>query len=166
LSSQRCGTTAPANFRIASIDFDGLNGSDRDRALRILSFHLGDVLSLNAVDHGADAIQDLLKRSGYLGATVDPETLFLRQQSRAAVIFHVSRGPQATVGTVAINGETAPFNAQQLIDRMKHGPGKSFDLDEARLDADRMRQWLLRYEVLGKIVVVFVKVGCQIWVLC
>jgi outer membrane protein assembly complex protein YaeT len=134
------------NFRIASIDFDGLNGTDRDRALRILAFHLGDVLSLNAVDHGADAIQDLLKRSGYLDVTVDPETSFLRQQSRAAVIFHVARGTQATVGTVAINGETAPFNAQQLIDRMKHGPGKSFDLDEARLDADRMRQWLLRQE--------------------
>ncbi len=134
------------NFRIVSIHFDGLNGTDRDRALRTLPFHLGDILSLNAVDHGADAIQDLLKRSGYLAATVDPDTSFLRQQSRAAVIFHVTRGQQATVGTVVLAGDTAPFNTQQLIDRMKHGPGKAFDLDEARLDADRMRQWLLRQE--------------------
>jgi outer membrane protein assembly complex protein YaeT len=134
------------NFRVVSIDFDGLNGTDRDRALRTLPFHLGDVLSLNAVDHGADAIQDLLKRSGYLAVTVDPETSFLRQQSRAAVIFHVTRGQRATVGTVVIAGDTAPFNTQKLIDRMKHGPGKAFDLDEARLDADRMRQWLLRQE--------------------
>jgi outer membrane protein assembly complex protein YaeT len=134
------------NLRIASIDFDGLNGSDRDRALRTLPFHLGDVLSLNAVDHGAVAVQDLLKRSGYLDAAVDPETSFLRAQSRATVIFHVTRGTHATVGTVTVGGDTAPFTPQQLIGRMKHGPGKAFDLDEARLDGDRMRQWLLRQE--------------------
>src|SRR5258706_10369526 len=132
------------NFRIASIDFDGLNGTDRDRALRILTFHLGDVLSLNAVDHGADAIQDFLKRGGYLDPTVDPETSFARAQSLAAIIFHVTRGQQATVGTVAINGDTRPFTTQQLIEHITRGPGKFFDLDEARLDADRMRQWLLR----------------------
>ncbi|MDP9360181.1 MAG: translocation/assembly module TamB domain-containing protein [Acidobacteriota bacterium] len=134
------------NFRVSAIDFDGLSGSDRDRALRTLTFHLGDVLSLNAVDHSAVAVQDLLKRSGYLDATVDPETTFVRAQSRASVAFHVTRGPLATVGTVTIDGNTAPFTAQQLIDQMKRGPGKSFDLDAARLDADRMRQWLLRKE--------------------
>jgi len=134
------------NFRIASIDFDGLNGADRDRALRTLTFHLGDVLSLNAVDHGAEAIQEQLKRAGYLDATVDPETSFARALSRAAVIFHVAKGQKATVGKVTVNGDTAPFTPQQLIEHMKRGPGKPFDLDEARLDGDRMRQWLLRQE--------------------
>jgi len=134
------------NLRISAISFDGLNGSDRDRALRILPFHLGDVLSLNAVDHGAGAVQDLLKRSGYLDAAVDPETSFVRAQSRATIIFHVTRGPHATIGTVTVDGDTAPFTTQQLIGKMKHGPGRTFDLDEARIDADRMRQWLLRQE--------------------
>jgi outer membrane protein assembly complex protein YaeT len=134
------------NFRIASIDFDGLNGTDRDRALRILTFHLGDVLSLNAVDHGADAVQEMLKRSGYMDATVDPETSYARPLSRAAVIFHVTRGTHATVATVTIDGDTAPFTKQQLIAKMKRGPGKPFDLDEARIDESRMRQWLLRQE--------------------
>ena len=133
-------------FRVSAIDFDGLSGPDRDRALRALTFHLGEVLSLNAVDHGAEAVQDLLKRSGYLDATVDPETTFVRAQSRASVAFHVTRGLGATVGTVAIDGNTSPFRPQQLIDQMKRGAGKAFDLDEARLDADRMRQWLVRNE--------------------
>jgi translocation and assembly module TamB len=134
------------NFRVSAIDFDGLNGADRDRAMRILTFRLGDVLSLNAVDHSAVAVQDMLKHSGYLDATVDPETLFLRTQSRATVIFHVARGTQATVAAVVIDGDTAPFRPQQLIARMKRGPGKRFDLDEARIDADRMRQWLMHQE--------------------
>jgi len=131
------------NFRIASIDFEGLSGADRDRALRILTFHLGDILSLNAVDHGAVAVQEMLRHSGYLDATVDPETSFVRPQSRASVLFHVTRGAHAMVGTVTIDGDTAPFTKQQLIDQMKRGPGKPFDLDEARLDESRMRQWLL-----------------------
>ena len=134
------------NYRIASIDFEGLNGADRDRAVRVLTFHLGDVLSLNAVDHGADAVQNMLKHSGYLDATVDPETSFIRPQSRATVVFHVTRGTHATVGTVTLDGDTAPFTKQQLIDQMKRGPGKPFDLDEARIDESRMRQWLLRQE--------------------
>jgi outer membrane protein assembly complex protein YaeT len=134
------------NFRISLIDFDGLNGADRDRAMRTLTFHLGDVLSLNAVDHGAVAVQEMLKHSGYLDATVDPETSFLRAQSRATVVFHVTRGVHATVSTVTLDGDTTPFSKQELITKMKRGPGKPFDLDEARLDADRMRQWLLHHE--------------------
>jgi outer membrane protein assembly complex protein YaeT len=134
------------NFRISAIDFDGLNGPDRDRALRMLTFHLGDILSLNAVDHGAIAVQDMLKRSGYLDATVDPETSFIRPQSRATVLFHVTRGVRAMVSSVIVDGDTTPFTTQQLIEKMKGGPGKPFELDEARLDADRMRQWLLHQE--------------------
>jgi outer membrane protein assembly complex protein YaeT len=134
------------NFRISSIEFEGLTGGDRDRAMRALTFHLGDILSLNAVDHGALAVQDMLRHSGYLEATVDPETSFVRPQSRAAIIFHVARGPQAIVGTVTIEGNTAPFTTQQIIAQMKHGPGKAFDIDEARLDETRIRQWLLHQE--------------------
>ncbi|HEX3067495.1 MAG TPA: translocation/assembly module TamB domain-containing protein, partial [Thermoanaerobaculia bacterium] len=134
------------NFRVASIVFDGLGGTDRDRAMRALTFHIGDVLSLNAVDHSADAVQEQLKRAGYLDATVDPETTFVRAQSRASVILHVTRGTVATVGNVIIDGNTAPFTPEKLIEQMKHGPGKKFNLDEARIDGDRMRQWLLHQE--------------------
>jgi len=134
------------NFRISSIDFEGLSGPDRDRAMRSFTFHVGDILSLNAVDHGAVAVQDMLRHSGYLDATVDPETSFVRPQSRAAIIFHVARGPHATVSTVTIDGNTAPFTPQQIIAQMKHGPGKTFDIDEARLDETRIRQWLLHQE--------------------
>jgi outer membrane protein assembly complex protein YaeT len=134
------------NFRISSIDFEGLGGPDRDRAVRTLTFHTGDILSLNAVDHGAVAVQEMLRHSGYLDATVDPETSFVRAQSRAAIIFHVTRGPKAIVSTVTIDGNPAPFTPPQLIAQMKHGPGKAFDIDEARLDETRIRQWLLHQE--------------------
>ncbi|HYS56023.1 MAG TPA: translocation/assembly module TamB domain-containing protein [Thermoanaerobaculia bacterium] len=132
------------NYRVAEIKFDGLNGADRDRATRELTFHVGDVLSLNAVDRGAVAVQSFLNRSGYLEATVDPETNFSRDQSRASVVLHVDRGPRATVGTVLLEGNAAPFTPQDLIGQMRRGPGKTFQLNDARLDADRIRNFLVR----------------------
>jgi len=80
------------NYRVGDIQFDGLSGAERDRAIRELTIHQGDVISLNAVDHSADAVQSVLTRSGYLDAAVDPETTFSREQSRATVTFHVNRG--------------------------------------------------------------------------
>jgi len=132
------------NYRVAEIRFDGLKTADRDRASREVTLHLGDVFSLNAVDRSAVAIQNLLNRFGYLEATVDPETTFSREQSRASVIFHVTEGARATVGSVVLEGNVAPFTPAQLITQMRRGPGKPFQLADARTDADRMRNYLVR----------------------
>jgi outer membrane protein assembly complex protein YaeT len=132
------------NFRVTEISFDGLGGSERERAMRDLTFHLGDVLSLNAVDHSATAIQESLAHGGYLEAVVDPETIFQRGQGRARVIFHVGRGPRAQVARVNVAGNLAPFTPEALIGEMKRGPGKPFNLAEARSDAERMLNFLVR----------------------
>ena len=132
------------NYRVGEIHFEGLSNADSTRATRELTFHLGDVVSLDAVDHSAVAIQAFLNRSGYLEATVDPETVFNRALSRATVTFHVNRGPRATVGSVQLEGDLAPFQPAQLIEQMHRGPGKTFEVAEARTDADRMRTFLVR----------------------
>jgi outer membrane protein insertion porin family len=132
------------NFRVAAINFDGLGGADRDRANRETTVHLGDVLSLNAVDHSATGIQDFLHRSGYLDATVEPETNTSRETSRAEVIFHVVRGERAKVAAVKIAGNVGPFTPDDLIKSMKRGPGKNFETNDARLDAERMERFMIR----------------------
>jgi len=139
------------NYRVAEIRFDGLGGADRDRATRELTFHLGDVLSLNAVDRSAVAVQTFLNRSGFLESAVDPETTFDRAQGRATVTFHVTEGSRATVGQVVLEGDTSPFSAQELIAQMRRGPGKFFEISEARLDADRMRNFLVRRDYEGDV---------------
>src|SRR5260370_32617021 len=132
------------NCRISEIHFEGLSAADRARAARETTMHAGDVLYLSAVDRSAVAIQNFLNRAGYLEATVDPETTFVREQSRATVVFHVNEGPRATVDNVILEGKVAPFNAQELIAQMHRGPGKTFQLAEARSDADRIHNYLVR----------------------
>jgi outer membrane protein insertion porin family len=132
------------NYRVADIRFDGITGMQRARLERDINFHRGDILSLNAIDRSGTAVQQQLAHNGYLDATVDPETSFDRASSRALVTYHVTRGTQAQVAQVTIEGNPAPYTEQQLIQRMKHGPGKTFVLADARSDADRIRTYLIR----------------------
>lgn len=132
------------NYRVTEIKFDGIGGADRERQERDISVRAGDVLSLNAVDRSAVSVQRFLNREGYLEATVDPETNFTRESSSAQVVFHVTTGPQAKVGTVTLDGDTAPFPKVELIAQMKRGPGKSFRVADARLDAERMERFMVR----------------------
>jgi outer membrane protein assembly factor BamA len=98
-------------YRIGAIRMEGLRASDRTRGNKTLDIHTGDVLSLNAVDRNATQLTSMLQKEGYLEATVDPETTFIRERSTADVIFHVTLGPQAKVGSVTLEGDLAPFTS-------------------------------------------------------
>lgn len=132
------------NYHLGEIRFDGLRGADRDRAQHELSVHVGDILSLDAVDRSATAVQQFLNRIGFLEAVVDPETKFFRPHSRAEVTFHIEIGPRATIGHVAIEGNLAPFTPDQLTRALRRGPGKAFRVLDARGDAERMKTFLVR----------------------
>src|SRR6185369_560079 len=99
---------------------------------------------LNAIDHSAIAVQEMLSRTGYLEATVDPATDFFRDRNMAEVKMYVTPGPKATIGRVTFEGSTAPFDPQVLALQMKRGPGKTFVINDARTDAERMQRYLVR----------------------
>ncbi|HUR80731.1 MAG TPA: translocation/assembly module TamB domain-containing protein, partial [Thermoanaerobaculia bacterium] len=132
------------NYRVDTVDLEGLPRREKARAQREVKVRNGEVLSLDAVDDSAAALQDMLRRQGYLEATVDPETNFDRMRSAADVILHITPGPQAKVASVVIEGNTAPFTPAQLIERMKRRPGKIFQVGEAREDANRIKNFLVR----------------------
>ncbi len=132
------------HYRIDDISLAGLGGRDRSRALRELTIRSGEVLSLDDVDDSAVAIQEELQKQGYLDATVDPETTFDRPRSLADVTFHVSAGEQAEIANVVLEGNLAPFSAPEILGAMKRRPGRTFQVNEAREDADRIRNFLVR----------------------
>ncbi|HXI14021.1 MAG TPA: outer membrane protein assembly factor BamA [Thermoanaerobaculia bacterium] len=130
------------NYRIGTVVVEGLG--DRDGARRKIEIKSGEVLRLTAVDRNAEDLRKDLVKNGYLTATVDPETTFARQENRADVIFHTTSGKQAIVGAVLLEGDLAPFTREKLLEQMKRGPGKVFRPDEAKRDADRIENFLVR----------------------
>ncbi|MDX1584607.1 MAG: POTRA domain-containing protein, partial [Thermoanaerobaculia bacterium] len=131
------------NYRIGSIEFEGLD-LNRERARNELQFEPEQVLSLNAVDRSAEAVQRMLVRRGFLEATVDPEVRFFRQANRADVILHVERGPQAKIGSIEFEGELAPFSRDKLLEKMKIGVGDDYRRSEARRAAERVTRFLVQ----------------------
>jgi outer membrane protein insertion porin family len=132
------------HYRVGAIELEGLARADRTRAQRELSVRAGEILSLNDVEESAAAIEEMLHQTGHLDATVDPETNFNRARNIADVTFHVTPGPSATISEVIIEGSTAPYTTAELIGRMKRRPGRTFNLLEARADANRIKNFLVR----------------------
>lgn len=132
------------NYRVHSIDFEGLEGRTEQRASTELKVRTGDVLSLNAVDRSAVAVQEWLARRGQLEATVDPEVSFVRAENRADVIFHVAPGPVAKIGRIEFEGNLGPFAAADLIGAMRQKSGSAYSIADARRDADRIESFLVK----------------------
>jgi len=132
------------NYRVTSVTAEGLERPKFEKLSKEVAIHSGDVLSLNAVDRSALAIQTALSREGYRESTVDPEVKFVRARSRAEVIFHVTLGPRARIGSVEFVGDLAPFTAEVLRRAMRRKPGDFYRNDDVRRDADRIRNFLVK----------------------
>jgi outer membrane protein assembly factor BamA/autotransporter translocation and assembly factor TamB len=132
------------HYRVGDINIEGMSNNDRQRARRDLTVRTGEILSLDDVDDSAREIQEALVRNGYLEATVDPETNFDRARNTADVHFYATPGPQAAIATVILEGNTAPFDRAEVLGAMRRREGRSFRLDEAREDANRMQNFFVR----------------------
>ena len=132
------------HYRVGGIEIEGLQRRDQNRAERELTVRKGEVLSLDDVDDSALAIQEMLHARGYLEATVDPETNFDRPRSLADIVLHATPGRRAIVGQVALEGDLGAFTPAQLTERMSRKPGQAFEIEEAREDAARIRNFLVR----------------------
>ena len=130
------------HYRIDNVRFEGFDDL-RTRAQREMKIRTGDVLSLDAVDRSAIAIQDMLERRGFLEATVDPEVLFTRERNSADVIFHGTLGPPARIADIEFEGSIQPFTREELLDAMGNRIGKEYRSDRARENAENLERFLL-----------------------
>lgn len=132
------------NYRVTSVTAEGLERLKFEKFGKDVAVHGDDVLSLDAVDRSALAIQTALSRQGYREATVDPEVKFVRATSRAEVIFDVGLGPRARIGNIEFVGDLAPFSPEELRKAMRRKTGDYYRNDDVRRDADRIRSFLVK----------------------
>ncbi len=130
-------------YRVGEVNFEA-EGELLDSIRREPGVEAEEILSLDRVDQAAVDMVRSYQREGYLEATVDPEVRFNRQESIANVIFHVTSGPRAQIGSIELQGSPDPFSRETLIQQMKSELGGFYELNEAREDARRMRRYLLR----------------------
>jgi outer membrane protein insertion porin family len=93
---------------------------------------------------GVYRLQDLYREQGYLHARVRLDVRVDDASKTAKVVYAVDSGPQATIASVGFRGELGPYPAAALLARLSVKPGRRYVAAEARSDADRLRQWLVR----------------------
>ncbi|HXV60288.1 MAG TPA: POTRA domain-containing protein [Vicinamibacteria bacterium] len=79
------------------------------RLVEVIRVHAGDPLEVEALGEAAERIRTALVREGYLWASVEPEAAF--QSPRANVVFHVSPGTRARVGSLQVEGVSSHIEA-------------------------------------------------------
>ena len=130
------------HYRVADIDLEGFGG-ERQRAQREMAIRVGDVLSLDAIDRSAVAMQEILRRRGFLEAVVDPQTNFRRAENEATIQFIATLGPLARIGAIDLEGNLAPFTESELIQAMGRKVGSEYRASRARDDADKLERFLV-----------------------
>jgi outer membrane protein assembly factor BamA len=130
------------HYRIGAIELEGLPKSERSRAQRELTVQRR-VLARRRRRQRERGAGDAAPHT-LAGGDRRSETNFDRARSIADVKLHVTAGPLARIADVILTAISAPFTTQQLIGRMKCGSGEVFSVGEAREDANRMRNFLVR----------------------
>ena len=104
----------------------------------------GRRLSVPAIERNADEIQIYLRDRGYYNATVEHSEIPDASDAtgvRRIVVYSITPGPQAKVGTFAI--EVAGFDPTAVRSSLKLQPGAPFTRDLLGDDLNRIKQALI-----------------------
>ncbi|HEX5759787.1 MAG TPA: POTRA domain-containing protein [Thermoanaerobaculia bacterium] len=129
--------------RVERVRLEGELGLAEGELRRTVPQRAGDPLIEDRVVRGVYELQDLYRERGYLHSEVRVRAAIDEATRRAEVIYQIASGPRARVGTVAFEGETAPFTPAQLIQRLAAKPGEPYGRGRVRDDAERLQGWLV-----------------------
>lgn len=134
------------HFIVETVDFDGIPVDERSAAAQLVRVRVGNVASLDAIDRGAEELQQYLVRRGYMTAVVDPAVSFRRAPHRAAVTYFIDAGTPARVSAIRFDGETAPFSEAELAAMLEKRVGREFSASLARRWAENLTDALVRQD--------------------
>jgi outer membrane protein insertion porin family len=105
----------------------------------LVKLPLGEVYSQKPIDDIQDKIKRKLEESGYHEALVRPVVQRLEEQKLVEVSYAIQAGPQATLGSYRIMGETA-LRPETLKKKIKLQTGRPFRRARLEKDLNRLRK--------------------------
>jgi outer membrane protein insertion porin family len=133
-----------AVVQVEGVRIAGRLGLDRDILRQAIPQAESEPLSEERVLQGVYAIQDLYQGSGYFQGTARVAVQTDEARRRAVVTYTVDSGPRATVRTIAFDKPVTPFAPATLVQQLRLKPGSFYSARQARDDADRLHDWLVR----------------------
>jgi len=131
------------SYRVGSIAFEGRARLSREDLRRAVPLQERGPFNASALAEGASALERKLASEGYIHAAVSPEVDFDAATFTAQVVYRIDAGVRAGLGPPFFDGDTAPFTAETLTQKLRWKPGKPWRETPARNAADRLRKFLL-----------------------
>lgn len=136
-----------SNVIVDEVRIEGtLAGVKRSELEKTVPLEEDQPLIESRVLRGDFELEDLYARRGYLDARVTFQVSEPDSRNRVAVAYRIDPGERVTVGQVRFEGDLAPFTREQLLETMRSRPAEVYRQRVARLDAERLRGWLIDHD--------------------
>jgi outer membrane protein assembly complex protein YaeT len=115
--------TTSLNFFVGAVDVEGApSHPSYNQIVNASKFQLGELHSLDRLDHALLNIRQLMQENGYYRARVTAESTSNPATQQVNILFHITPGEPAHVGEVGVTGHAALSQGQvQDIARMHPG---------------------------------------------
>ena len=120
---------------VQRVDFRSVSGLSEGLLRQTMASRFGTSPPVGRAPEIARTLEQLYRDHGYLGATVRPNAIELHDPDRTVLEFEVDAGPQARVGTVAIEG--VPAEGRDAFLRQVHAvPASPYEPPEITAGLD------------------------------
>ena len=112
-----------SNFFVGAVEVEGApSHPNANQLLNASKFQLGELYTLDKLDHALENMRQLMQENGYYRARVTAESTSNATNQQVSVLFHISAGEPAHIGEVKITGHSSLSEAElQDIARMHPG---------------------------------------------
>jgi outer membrane protein insertion porin family len=142
------------NFFVGAVEVIGAPGKpNRNQIVNASKFQLGELYTLDNLDRALVNIRQLLQENGYFQARVTPETSSDLTTQQVNILFHVSAGEPAHIGTVSVTGHSL-YSDAQIQDIARMHPGERVTAARVTNSLQRLRKKLQKQQrVLAQVLI-------------
>ncbi len=115
--------TTSLNFFVGAVEVEGApSRPNTNQVLNAAKFQLGELYTLDKLDHALQNVRQLMQENGYYRARVTAESVSKPATQQVNILFHITPGDPAHIGEVKVAGSST-FSEEQLQDIARMRPG-------------------------------------------
>ena len=138
--------TTSLNFFVGAVEVEGAPGHpNENQIVNASKFQLGELHTLDKLDHALQNIRQLMQENGYYRARVTAESTSNAATQQVNILFHITPGEPAHVGEVRVTGHSA-LSQSQVQDIARMHPGDRVTAGRVTSSLQRLRKKLQKQQ--------------------
>ncbi len=134
------------DFFVGAVDVEGARTHPSyNQIVNASKFQLGELYTLDNLDHALQNIRQLMQENGYYRARATAESTSNATTQQVNILFHITAGEPAHIGDVTLTGHSA-FSQGQLQDIARMHPGERVTAARVTNSLQRLRKKLQKQQ--------------------